>query len=212
MGWRDQNVIRCRAIAAHSLAGRCGIAGVVADSARCAGPMRAVVVLTAGQRATEGAPELDGHGVVEHGVDGRVDEDQGLAQHQVPQFEVGLACERIVHEQNAVRKPQRGEQNDDDNQHLDDLWEDTEEKNVNVNWVTWQVSRGILATLESTLTLELTVSILENSDRFQDQKCPDSATRLPPHVAEFLHRRAIEFGVKFPRTATRFEVFCIRLS
>lgn len=65
----------------------------------------------------EGPPELDGHGVVENGVDGAVDVDHDSTEEQEPGVPVLNAGEGVVYHHHPVRHPENGENAKDDNQH-----------------------------------------------------------------------------------------------
>lgn len=78
---------------------------------------RRVLRLTTAQDVLEGPPELDGHGVVENGVDGAVDVDHDPTEEEEPGVPVLNAGEGVVYHHHPVRHPENGENAKDDNQH-----------------------------------------------------------------------------------------------
>ena len=88
--------------------------------------------MPAAEGAPEGVTELGGEGVVEDGVDGAVDVDAGLGEHEVPEVHEGAAGGEgghgVVDHQAAPGQPQGREDRHHRYQHLHHLREQPEEK------------------------------------------------------------------------------------
>ena len=88
--------------------------------------------LTTGEQASEGPAELDGHGVVEDGVDCTVHVDHDATEEQEPQVGVALGGERVVDDEDTVGHPQGSEEDHHHGQHLDDLQVESQERGLKV--------------------------------------------------------------------------------
>ena len=77
--------------------------------------------LTTTQQVLEGPAELDGHDVVEDGVDGAVDVDEGAGEHEEPQVEELVRGEGVVDDHDSVGHPQGPEHQHHHHQHADHL-------------------------------------------------------------------------------------------
>ncbi|GFY68454.1 hypothetical protein TNIN_41591 [Trichonephila inaurata madagascariensis] len=66
---------------------------------------------------------LDGHDIVENGVDGAVDKYHRFAEHEEPELHVAVYGKRVIYDQHPVWEPQGGEYGHDHSQHFHDLKE-----------------------------------------------------------------------------------------